>query len=435
MPSNLLTADTSFPKLEKSQSTDEKFETVTNYLYMLLEQLRYTLCNLGVDNFNSAEYLKIGETITTPIYARLENDEGALTQLSIAAGELKTQISDANGNISALQQTSSSLSSAIADANNNISSLQQTATSLQSQITDNKGNISSLQQTATSLSSQISGKIDSTAAQSLINQSLSGITLGVTSSDGTTVFTLKSGSTTLSTKTLDLTVDAVNISGTLNANNITMKGLFTVYYGSSIYGYLGASTASTALGTGVALCDSTASNGFLAMTSGARMQYGSTANQVYVIDGSVGITADGTYFYFYPSYFATTGGGTLGTSSRLWGQIYSTNSAVSTSDRNLKHDIEDLDERYLQFILWLIPKRFKLNSGTSDRYHIGFIAQDVYEGMELFGITDLEFAGWVKDVDADGNEILMLRYEEFIGLLQLGLLNHEKRISVLEARV
>ena len=49
MPSNLLTADTTFPTLTQEQSTDEKFEKITSYLYMLLEQLRYSMGNLGGD--------------------------------------------------------------------------------------------------------------------------------------------------------------------------------------------------------------------------------------------------------------------------------------------------------------------------------------------------------------------------------------------------
>lgn len=47
MPSNILTTDTSFPQLTEEQSTDEKFGVITNYLYMLLEQLRYSMANLG----------------------------------------------------------------------------------------------------------------------------------------------------------------------------------------------------------------------------------------------------------------------------------------------------------------------------------------------------------------------------------------------------
>ena len=47
MPSNLLNADTGFPDLMGNQSTDEKFRMVSDYLYMLLEQLRYSMANLG----------------------------------------------------------------------------------------------------------------------------------------------------------------------------------------------------------------------------------------------------------------------------------------------------------------------------------------------------------------------------------------------------
>lgn len=56
MPSNILTADTSFPQLKEEQSTDEKFGVITNYLYMLLEQLRYSMANLGRENFNDTEF-------------------------------------------------------------------------------------------------------------------------------------------------------------------------------------------------------------------------------------------------------------------------------------------------------------------------------------------------------------------------------------------
>ena len=45
MPSNLLTADTTFPTLAQEQSTDEKFERITSYLHMMLEQLRYRHCH------------------------------------------------------------------------------------------------------------------------------------------------------------------------------------------------------------------------------------------------------------------------------------------------------------------------------------------------------------------------------------------------------
>ena len=127
----------------------------------------------------------------------------------------------------------------------------------------------------------------------------------------------------------------------------------------------------------------------------------------------------------------------LGTASNKFGQIYSSNSAISTSDKNLKKDITPLDEKYLQFFLLLQPVSYLFKNGTSGRTHIGFISQDVEEAMIKCGISDLEFAGFCKDIkkkyviDENGDEIesddldengnvqyiYSLRYEEFIGLI------------------
>ena len=101
----------------------------------------------------------------------------------------------------------------------------------------------------------------------------------------------------------------------------------------------------------------------------------------------------------------------------------------------MKNSIEDLPRKYVDMVLWLSPKRYKMNNGTSDRYHVGFIAQDVKEAMDLYGIDPLEFAGWCKDVDSDGNEIYMLRYEEFIALQTAVIQDLQKRVEELEGRV
>ena len=131
----------------------------------------------------------------------------------------------------------------------------------------------------------------------------------------------------------------------------------------------------------------------------------------------------------------------LGTASNKFGQIYSSNSAISTSDKNLKKDITPLDEKYLQFFLLLQPVSYLFKDGTSGRTHIGFISQDVEEAMAKCGISDLEFAGFCKDIkkkyelndngeeiesddlDENGNiqYIYSLRYEEFIGLITLAV--------------
>lgn len=55
---------------------------------------------------------------------------------------------------------------------------------------------------------------------SRIDMRLNSITLSVSSLNGSSTFTLKDGTTTLDTKTLDLTVEAVNVHGTLTASQI-----------------------------------------------------------------------------------------------------------------------------------------------------------------------------------------------------------------------
>jgi len=144
MPSNILTTDTSFPQLTEEQSTDEKFGVITNYLYMLLEQLRYSMANLGRENFNDAEFDSIANIITEPVYVQLEGVEGEVASLQLTAQSLTSRITDAEGNISTLQQTSNSLMARVQDAEGNISSLQLTAQSLTSRITDAEGEVSSL---------------------------------------------------------------------------------------------------------------------------------------------------------------------------------------------------------------------------------------------------------------------------------------------------
>lgn len=63
MPSNWLYIDTNFPTFTGEESTDKKISAIQNYLYLLVEQLRYTLRNLGKENFNSAELDRLLEML------------------------------------------------------------------------------------------------------------------------------------------------------------------------------------------------------------------------------------------------------------------------------------------------------------------------------------------------------------------------------------
>ena len=123
--------------------------------------------------------------------------------------------------------------------------------------------------------------------------------------------------------------------------------------------------------------------------------------------------------------------GLRGSSVRLG----SSTGTVVTSDRNLKEDIKDLDDRFIEFYNNLRPVSYKYSVGRSGRPHIGFIAQEVEEALNEAGLTTADFGGVCIDdvVYTEENKddpyddmnyaynkglkkVYSLRYEEFIGL-------------------
>lgn len=152
MPSNLQFADSAFPNLTAEQSQEEKTRVILNYLYMLLEQLRYSFGNLSAENFNDAALEELVTLIREPVYVQLSDLEGNLSSLSLEAGLLASRISDAEGNISSLTQTAQGLTSRVSNAEGSISTLSQTATTLSSRITNAEGNVSAIAQTVDSIS-------------------------------------------------------------------------------------------------------------------------------------------------------------------------------------------------------------------------------------------------------------------------------------------
>lgn len=206
MPSNWLYVDTNFPTFTGQESTEAKVSTIQNYLFMLVEQLRYSLHNLDTGNMNPSALDRYANGLTDPIYRQLSDNAGNITQLQIDAKGLQMQITNNAGDIHNLSITAGELASQIADANGNISSLQQTASEISSTVANQGGDISQLQQTASSISSTVSsqgGQI------SQIKQTVNSITLGV--SNGST------------SSTISLYRDGVAVS----SQNIVMNGLVT----------------------------------------------------------------------------------------------------------------------------------------------------------------------------------------------------------------
>lgn len=119
---------------------------------------------------------------------------------------------------------------------------------------------------------------------------------------------------------------------------------------------------------------------------------------------------------------------TLGESNMRWNDIYGRNSVIKTSDRVEKKDIEYNIEKYEDFFMQLKPTQYKFKNNNSNRYHVGFISQDVEEALTNTGLSSLDFAGFIKSPNTEGEisdsageeekreYIYGLRYGEFIAL-------------------
>jgi hypothetical protein len=106
---------------------------------------------------------------------------------------------------------------------------------------------------------------------------------------------------------------------------------------------------------------------------------------------------------------------------------------MTDSDYNVKNTITALSEPYSILFDNLKPVTYKYNNGTSDRLHVGFIAQDVASALNSAGLTTQEFAGYASYKNKDGNDTLALRYEEFIALCVNEIQRLKKRITELES--
>lgn len=144
----------------------------------------------------------------------------------------------------------------------------------------------------------------------------------------------------------------------------------------------------------------------------------------------------------------------LGSGYARWSQVYAKNNTISTSDRNLKHDINDIDDKLIELFFKIKSKTFYFNDG--DRIHVGLIAQDFEESMKELDLSVDDYGMICKDPmyeytefdedgigledskvikkDEDGNPIYIysFRYGELITLTIQVVQNQQKEINDLK---
>ena len=196
MPTTFQLVETTFPNGE-GKDTQEQINGVYDYLFVLLEQLRYTLFNLDGSNINQNALSEFIKNISEPIYAKIEDTDKNVNEISITAKGLDARLSDAEGDITQLDTT---------------------ARGLQVSVSNLDGAITNIKTDVNGIRATVSTKIDATQAQSIFDQSATGFTLGATSGENGTIFKLNyNGVQIASTGTVDLHVKSVNIDGTLTA--------------------------------------------------------------------------------------------------------------------------------------------------------------------------------------------------------------------------
>jgi uncharacterized protein YoxC len=202
VPDNFLAVDAAMPNFDSARALPERVEELQNYVFQLLEQLRYLFNNIDpTKNFNPAALASFISNITTPIVARITDAEdrfttkldlmaeglnlritdavkglnteitataeglrtevqdavkGLQTEITQTAGAIRTELSDAvTGLQTEITATADGLQTQVSTLKGNISTLTQTAEGLQTQVTTQKGQISTVTQTAEGLSTRV----------------------------------------------------------------------------------------------------------------------------------------------------------------------------------------------------------------------------------------------------------------------------------------
>ena len=192
-------------------------------------------------------------------------------------------------------------------------------------------------------------------------------------------------------KTANISADQIT-AGTLDANNISIDGLFAIYYGSRLCGKIGG-MYTVANGAGAVLTGPGNGAGYVrASASGAKVAY-----DTYEIGCSSGAGC------------------------------FSTNTIVVSSDKRLKKAIKYDMDAYENVFISLRPCSFLMKNESNEQRHWGFIAQDVIAGVKNSGLDADKLA-----VIAKRNGLYSIGYTEITALNTHMIQKLMARVAALE---
>lgn len=280
MPKSQMEMDAQMPNLKGKESNEQKFAMISDYLFQLAEHQRYLFSNLDGRNFNRKGLTDIASWIQKPVYAKIADSEGNITEIKATVEGISTKVSNMEGNVSSLTQTANNLSGTVSDIEGNVSSLQLYAQKLETKVSGLEGKFSSISQ-----------KVDS-------------IQLSVSNKETSSTIELKAGSTVLSSKEIKMsglvtfaalsqegqtTINGSNITtGTLRAEFVKLRGKFEVYSGNTMGGYIGYMSGSTGseLTNGIGVCNIASDCYVIATDAGVAVKAGNNAFHITKTGGA-----------------------------------------------------------------------------------------------------------------------------------------------------
>lgn len=348
--------------------------------------------------------------------------EGLESEFSVTAGEIRSYVDDQiSGVNSEITQTASSLTAQINAVDGRVTSLSADLDGIEARVQGVEGDYSSLSIRLGSIESSVS---DVEGNLSTVRQTVNG--LEITTSDlEDSVGGLGDGTTRISGYCIR--------TGKIAAEYLEVEDLIASRVGSGYVDLL--DSRDRTVGT-ISISSSSSA------MSGQGVNITAPAIGLNADEGDVFLSSRGEATYIHindddvtcKGGFRPTGSGmwNLGSSGNKWANVYATNGTIQTSDRNQKTDIIYSLDGYDALFDGLRPCAYKMADGGK-RTHLGMISQDVESVMLTLGVSDMDFAGFIKSPNGDGSYDYALRYGEFIPLLIDQVQKLKARVAVLEA--
>lgn len=111
------------------------------------------------------------------------------------------------------------------------------------------------------------------------------------------------------------------------------------------------------------------------------------------------------------------------------GNLIVYNKIASVSDRRLKKDVVELDDKLLDLFEFLTPKQYRFKNGD-EMLNLGFIAQELDDAMDEIGIVDKPIIIRPSEPEPKtGDLFYSLNYDDFIAIIWRKIQQIERRLK------